>query len=147
MNTLKIELPKRFMDAITKLYNAFHSGELYALDDCYCAVGNLCNNKGDWSDVLRGQRNLLGEAQIKNTGYSISEISDIESIFMYGCTKKEKYYTSTQYTFEDERSKETQFIGLCAVIEYLCELDNIPNIMEYKSLFETENKRELSEVI
>ena len=42
--------------------------------------------------------------------------------------------------------KQTQFKGLEAVINYLCELDNIPNIMEYTSLFEYQDNKPLKEL-
>jgi len=53
-NLLKTELPKRFTDAVSKLYNAFHKGELNAMSCTKCAVGNLCNNNESWSDVFCG---------------------------------------------------------------------------------------------
>lgn len=37
---------KRFDNAVTKLYNAFHNGELNAMDCTMCAVGNMCDNNG-----------------------------------------------------------------------------------------------------
>ena len=46
--------------------------------------------------------------------------------------------------------RELQFKGLCAVIEYLCGLDNVENVMSIKSLFEFENdvpKKQLVEVL
>ena len=42
-----LQLPIRLENAITKLYNAFHNGELNSLDCRHCAVGNLCDNSGD----------------------------------------------------------------------------------------------------
>lgn len=39
------------------------------------------------------------------------------------------------------KNKELVFIALCAVVEYLCELDKIPNVMDYTKLFETENNQ------
>ena len=35
--------------------------------------------------------------------------------------------------------KELLFNGLTAVISYLCELDSVPNVMDYSKLFEYEN--------
>jgi len=129
--------PKRFTDAVTKLYNAFHEDRLDAWDCKSCAVGNICDNKNDWSAIrwtLNGKFRpefFLGEAkaQILKTGYSPFEILTIENVF------------TGAMEFEKRFEKESQFNGLSAVIEYLCELDNIPNIMDYKTLFETENDK------
>jgi len=147
MNTLKKELPKRFTDAVSKLYNAFHKGELNALDCEHCAVGNMCNNDGGWMEVNSGLNSRpIPKKYEKITGYNIFELNTIETLFMFGVRKARLEISGH---FASDGTTESQFKGLCAVIEYLCELDNIPNIMEYKSLFETENntpKRELSEV-
>lgn len=144
-NLLQTELPKRFTDAVSKLYVAFHSGELRKIDCKKCAVGNLVGG-GEWWLVFMSSslENLskinykayVGEVKEKldKTGYSPSELQIIEATFMDA---------------EGGESKEAQFKGLCAVVEYLCALDNIPNVMDIKSLFEYENdsaKRELSEV-
>ena len=45
-----------------------------------------------------------------------------------------------------ETDKEQQFKGLCAVVEYLCELDGIPNVMDYTSLFETKEGKPVKEL-
>ena len=130
-----LKTTKRFDEAVKKLYNAFHENRLNAMDPCACAVGNLCDNSSGW--CLNYATN-----EAKNTGYSVKELTNVENIFMYG-----KQWTPYDI---NSKNKELVFEALCAVIEYLCQLDNIPNIMDYKKLFETEEnklKYELNTII
>ena len=153
MKTLKQELPKRFEQAVTKLYNAFHTGDLNAYDCEKCAVGNICGNS-NWSEPTakfikmtntHTKFELVGNDifNIENTGYSAFELRCIEKIFMFGILGGKMYFDRYKHIGE---TKHNQFRGLCAVIEYLCELDGIPNIMDYKSLFEVENDKAVNEL-
>ena len=125
---------KRFDNAVRKLYNAFHAGELEWSNCSKCAVGNICDGQMDWSDAggFQVDRNANKLARqnairiIKKTGYSKKNLIKVEELFITGCVC--------------QNSKEYQFKGLCAVVEYLCELDNIPNVMDYTSLFEYKDK-------
>lgn len=137
-----MKLPIRLENAITKLYTAYHSGELDAMNCEHCAVGSICNNDSAWDNLPIFQSTLkwgnyiqpcdyeleLAEIVIKESGYSKEELQKVEIIFL----------TATDFKKGD---KETQFKGLCAVVEYLCELDNVPNVMDYTKLFETENNQ------
>ena len=135
---------ERFERAVSKLYNAFHKGELNAFRCKHCAVGNICDNRADWAgSTLRVAPLILytnkeAEKLSQKTGYTCKHLINIERIFM-GC-----------FDYRDiGNERDKQFKGLCAVVEYLCELDGIPNIMDYTSLFETENnepKKQLEEV-
>lgn len=143
MNTLQQELPKRFTDAVSKLYNAFHENKLDQYYCTACAVGNICDGNDSWAHLIgvgavftHGKKSSFFENLVHNehtlkTGYSLFELSTIESVFM---------------TAAFTNRKEHQFKGLCAVIEYLCELDNIQNIMDFTSLFETENDKPVKEL-
>lgn len=135
---------ERFERAVTKLYTAFHNGALNAMSCSKCAVGNICDGNKDWSDVVgcgnsidqvdhRHLKSVMdlyknnfksdfnkGLLTIKKTGYSPFEIAKIEALFLE----------------EHDASKDGEYKGLCAVVEYLCELDGIPNVMDYSSLFE-----------
>lgn len=134
-----METTKRFESAVTKLYKAFHDGNLSAFNCAKCAVGSMCNGEWEWANVreITTGCNLihtpnnneynLAISIISKTGYSPLEIIQIEEVFL------------KHFDHGNGFDKESQFKGLCAVIEYLCELDNIPNIMGYTSLFETEN--------
>ncbi len=87
-------------------------------------------------DFFISYKSEIPNLTIKRTGYSVYELAMVEAIFI-----SEHHYATPV--------KECQFNGLCAVVEYLCELDNIPNVMDIQSLFEYENdyaKKELSEV-
>lgn len=68
-------------------------------------------------------------------------------MFGYKVQDGEKIYSHHDTT--ENTSKDEQFKGLCAVVEYLCELEGIPNVMDYTCLFETDNnepKHQLTEV-
>lgn len=122
---------KRFDNAVTKLYNAFHNGTLNAFDCSKCAVGNICDNQLEWQNVILNVNNYaienykgLTKSIIDKTGYTYRELGRIEELFV------QEHMNSIVNTKQDE------FKGLCKVVEYLCELDNIPNVMDYTSLFE-----------
>ena len=130
---------ERFDNALPKLYNAFHNGTLESQDCTMCAVGNICDNKYEWNNAVRTMVSRFGVTSrhidinfmnetIKKSGYSVKELAEIELRFINEALFK-----------TGKETKETQFKGLCAVVEYLCELDNIPNVMDYTKLFETEN--------
>jgi P2-related tail formation protein len=110
-----------------------------------CAVGNLCDNKNYWECASQDfytwnfdigfyktnvTEHIKNEAKelIHKTGYSVSELIDVERIFIQNTGR--------------QKTKEANFKGLEAVVEYLCELDNIPNVMDYSSLFEYNEKNE-----
>ena len=127
---------ERFDKAVTKLYNAFHNGELNAVDCKACAVGNICDNTGEWRCYARfdtcDRRIIISSEilpkKISKYGYNKRELATIEMLFLKACGFKKGI-------------DEEQFNGLCAVIEYLCELDNIPNVMDYTKLFETKDNK------
>lgn len=137
-----MKLPIRLENAITKLYTAFHDNKLNAMQCNACAVGNICDNNHEWDYIpyfatttyfKSNPESLNSEIKhgikvISKTGYSVNELVEVESIFIKAC----EYNIGT---------KEQHFSGLCAVVEYLCELDNIPNVMDYTKLFETENDK------
>lgn len=133
---------KRFTEAVTKLYTAFHNKTLNAGNPCACAVGSIVGN-GEWRnnfkfctwDLKPVFKNNSTSHKIYS-GYTQHELVKVEEIFMISSG----FFGA---------KKHDNFKGLCAVVEYLCELEGIPNIMDYTSLFETENdapKRQLEEV-
>lgn len=136
-----METTKRFDEAVTKLYNAFHKNRLNAYNCSACAVGNICNNDGGWtSDTLFMERNFDKKYEdISN--YSSKELNIIEHLFVFG-VKSEKYNSKIPHLRDlFILKKEAEFKGLCAVVEYLCELDDITNVMDYTKLLETENDK------
>ncbi len=133
---------KRLTKAMTRLYNGFHKGKLYAGSCDSCAVGNMVGGKANWYFALRVYTKAfknhsydiftpLGLEQIRETGYSINEIEKIENIFER---------TVRHNAFQHKQTKEGQFKGLEAVIKYLCELDGIDNVMDYTKVFDYNEK-------
>lgn len=136
-----MKLPIRLENAITKLYTAFHNGTLNAIDCEMCAVGNICGG-GNWDtnplfarmtvfntyvrEIISEEEIAEGIKEIQSTGYSAEELVNVELLFLNACEK-------------NKGTKAQQFKGLCDVVEYLCKLDNIPNVMDYTKLFEMEN--------
>lgn len=104
MKTINKELPKRFTEAVTKLYNAFHNGTLDAMNCSACAVGNICNNNKEWDDYGIFYSNLYdngdyiwnptdeekqtGLEVIEKTGYSPNELKNVEILFIESCKQK-----------------------------------------------------------
>ena len=133
---------ERFDRAVKKLYTAFHEGTLNAGNCKHCAVGNIIGHGNWWGGS--GLRYIeLGKPARKKidlcdgdpnkSGYSLEELAKIEYLFIIGHAKN---YSSYLYGLD----KEDQFNGLCAVVEYLAELDGIPNPMDYTKLFEYNQK-------
>lgn len=125
---------ERFEKAVTKLYNAFHEGTLNAFACEACAVGNIVGH-GNWAfqNVVDFSvyKAIYKEPVPNDSGYNVDELMKIEKIFLLNFPIEERCLFNG-----NGRDKNNQFKGLCAVVEYLCELDGIPNVMDYSSLFE-----------
>ena len=67
--------------------------------------------------------------------WSIDEIIIVEDVFLnaMGFTTLEEALNYNDYS--KEKQHEENYNGLCAIVEYLCELDNYPNVMDIQSLF------------
>lgn len=127
---------ERFTNAVTKLYNAFHNGTLDFGYCAHCAVGSIVGHS-DWHmncpmNVWKGVFKEIDKCYINNnnSGYSLKELYEVEKRFILAFDN---------YTQID--NKEKQFKGLCAVIEYLCQLEGIPNVMDYTKLFESNSNK------
>ena len=152
-----MQTPLRLENALVKLYNAFHNNRLDPEDCTACAVGNILDNHDSWKHLSNEhgslQLNYIGTVHQrlgrKFNGYTPQEILEIEKVFLIACgfeTPLCHYNPKPQ----NPRDKETLFNGLYAVVSLLCELDNIPNIMDYSKLFEyegSEPKFSLTEVL
>lgn len=142
---------KRLDEALTKLYTAFHNGTLNAECCNNCAVGNICDNTDSWKHFSDNpgstQLNYVGlinqNLGRKFHGYTPLELLQIEAEFLKACgyilplnhkNAKPKNATST----------ETLFNGLCAVVNYLCFLDAVQNVMDYYPLFQQKTKTDFS---
>lgn len=145
---------KRFDRAIKLLYTAFHEGTLDAMSCCHCAVGNLCGNPWWADEAMYGTVHRINMDFVhEHVGYSALELANIEQSFLYGSLVSPKFQnTISQFQVEEfeyskEEQRELQFKGLCAVVEYLCELDGIPNVMDYTKFFEREGEKAKYELV
>ena len=147
-----MKLPRRLEQAITKLYAAFHNGTLDPANCHHCAVGNICDNYDTWKHLTdrHGATQLsylgrLNEATGRRiNGYSPSELLTIETVFLQGCGYSLPFRRSDRKV--DPKDKEAQYNGLCAVVEYLCALDSIANVMDISRLFAYADDQPLHEL-
>lgn len=136
---------KRLEQALIKLYNAFHNNELNPECCSACAVGNILDNHDSWKHLSNAhgslQLNYIGTVHQRLgrrfNGYTPQELLQIEKIFLEACGYITPlcHYNPKPVNAKD---KEMLFNGLCAVVAFLCQLDNIPNVMEYSKIFEYE---------
>lgn len=140
----------RFDQAIKKLYTAFHDNTLNPECCKQCAVGNILDNSESWKHLSDRHGSLeLNYVGLVNqkfgkrfSGYTPLELLKIESSFLKGCG----YSLPLNHRGirpENPTDKDTLFEGLCAVIDCLCKLDGINNIMNYSGLLNHPPKREL----
>mgnify|MGYP001818880028 CR=1 FL=1 len=140
--------------AINKLYKAFHNNTLNPDCSKQCAVGNILDNTDSWKHLSDHhgaiELNYIGKVHEtlgrKFNGYSPLELLKIEATFLKACGytvplhhKNDKPQNST--------NKDILFFGLVAVIEFLCKLDNVANVMDYTKLFEFKNEKTKYELI
>ncbi len=138
-----MKIPTRLEQAITKLYLAFHSGALHPECCNSCAVGNICDNTDTWKYLTESHGSLelsyIGRVNEnfdrKIHGYSPKELLQIEVIFLKGCGFSVPLVHGSNRP-KNPTDKDLLFNGLCDTIEFLCKLDNIPNVMDYSKLFE-----------
>lgn len=134
---------ERFNRAYNALIRAYFEGTLAKGTCAACAVGNICAdaigvklipgdfaNYGDnaqwmWLFHFRPSIENMNRAilLISRTGYSVEEITVIESAFEFGASIAYMRYDE----FGEQQILEDQFNGLSAVVDVLCELDNVEN--------------------
>jgi len=145
-------LTPRVEQAVNKLYKAFHNNTLHPECCKKCAVGNICNNIDSWQHLSDNhgslRLNYIGSVHQqlgrKFYGFTPQEILRIEAAFLKGCGYSlPLHYKGIRPT--NPTDKETLFNGLCAVVELLCELDGIKNIMDYNELFSFDKNSEQAE--
>ena len=133
---------RRFEEAVTKLYQAFHSGELNPECACQCAVGNICDNSDRWKylsdDHGSLQLNYVGKVNEafgrRMNGYLPSELLRIERAFLQGCGFQVPL-RHDHFKPVNSLDKEIQFNGLMQAITLMCQMDGIKNITDYTQLF------------
>ncbi len=126
----------RLEQAITKLYTAFYNNHLNPECAKQCAVGNICDNTDSWKHLSdRHGSTQLNYVGLVNQnlgkrffGYSPLELLKIEAAFLKSCG----YSLPLRHDGikpENPTDDDTLFMGLSAVIELLCELDDVKNMM------------------
>ena len=143
-----MQFPKRLENAINKLYEAFHNDMLIPECPCRCAVGNVCDNRDFWKGFTdehgSAMLNYVGNVNElfgkRFYGYSPSQLLKLEQEFLLGCGFTIPL-NPRKNSPQKQVSKETLFDGLSAAVGYLCQLDGIPNVMDYGKLFDY-NKEE-----
>jgi hypothetical protein len=136
----------RLEQALIKLYNAYHNNRLNPEDCTACAVGNILDNFDSWKHLSDEHGSLqlsyLGKVHQglgrKFNGYTPQELLQIEKVFLIACGFKTPlcHYNPKP---QNPTSQEVLFDGLCNVVKLLCELDNIPYVLDYSKLFEQED--------
>ena len=138
----------RLEHAIKKLYLAFHNNELHPECCKSCAVGNILDRTDAWkhlSDVHGStQLNYVGKVHQnlgrRFNGYAPYELLQIEATFLKAC-HYELPLQRNHHKPDNPKNKDLLFNGLCDVVTFLCQLDHVPNVMDYTKLFETENNQ------
>ena len=141
-----MNISKRFDEAVNKLYLAFHNG--YLNPECckQCAVGNILDNNDNWKHLSdeHGSLKLNYTGRVHQNlgrrfnGYTPLELMQIESAFLKGCGYELPLHHKNRKPL-DSTEKDILFKGLCAVVETLCELDCISNVMDCRVLFRYES--------
>lgn len=142
---------KRFEAAVQKLYAAFHDDKLDPNCCRQCAVGNILDNSDAWkhlSDDHGSLRlNYVGKVHQslgrRFNGYTPLELLQIEQAFLQGCgfevpfkpnSKKPKQCNRNDYLFD----------GFSKVVQFLCKLDSLDNVMDYRIVLRDTLKKQPS---
>lgn len=143
--------PELYQKTIDVLLDAYNNGKLVHGNCSCCAVGNICkesSNKLDISNSLwsflfvttseegfykptRAKSYESFEMElvlslINDTGYTVEELTKIEWAFETAIPfEKREYYTKV-------KTKQGQYMGLCAVLEVLKQIHEKEEIVEAK---------------
>ena len=138
----------RLDKALKKLYKAFHEDTLHPECCKQCAVGNILDHSDGWKHLSDFHGSLvLNYVGMVNqnfgrrfNGYTPLELLQIEVEFLKGCGY-ELPLGRNKNKPQDPTDKEVLFHGLCKVVEFLCQLDGIENVMGYSKLFEFDKRK------
>lgn len=143
-----METTQRLENAIKKLYLAFHNDELHPECCKSCAVGNILDRTDSWKHLsdTHGSIELNYVGRVHQSfgrrfnGYTPLELLQIEAVFLRACNYQ---LPLARHHFKPSSplDKDLLFDGLYEVVKFLCQLDNVPNVIEYTKLFETVNNR------
>lgn len=157
-----MKTPERFDNAIKALVQAFFDETLAKGNCAACAVGNMvasawgqkvgsdlrevaCGpiNNSSWNNLFTTSDGVQfkglsfinsdddGELAIYPTGYSAEELAKVEYAFETNTSLEWRHYRVSHKS----EIMEDQFKGLMAVVDVLCEIDNIDPV-PYKKMFE-----------
>ena len=134
---------KRLDLAIQKLYTAFQNNSLHPECCQQCAVGNILDNNDSWKHLSdeHGSTKLNYVGLVNQNlgkrfnGYSPIELLQIEVEFLKACGYKVPLYHKNRKP-KNPTDKDVLFIGLTAVITFLCKLDHLPDVMDCSELFQ-----------
>lgn len=138
---------KRLDLAIQKLYTAFQNNSLNPECCKQCAVGNILDNTDSWKHLSdqHGSTNLNYVGLVnqnfgkKFNGYSPLELLQIEAEFLKACGYQLPLHYKNKRP-KNPTDKDILFLGLSAVVKFLCKLDQIPDVMDCSELFQYEIK-------
>jgi hypothetical protein len=138
----------RLEAALKKLYIAFHNNQLHPECCRQCAVGNILDNNDSWKHLsdFHGSLELNYVGRVNQVfgktfnGYTPLELLHIEHVFLKACGFKVPLHYKNSKP-ENPTDKDILFNGLIAVINYLCLLDGVKNVMDYTKLFEVSNEK------
>ncbi|MFH4967785.1 Na(+)-translocating NADH-quinone reductase subunit F [Gaetbulibacter sp. M240] len=138
-------IPDRLQKAIENLYTAFHNGTLNPECCKQCAVGNILNKTDAWKHLSDEhgslKLNYLGSVHqnlgMTFNGYTPLELLQIEATFLKACGFEIPLHHKNKRP-KNPTGKAVLFEGLSAVIEFLCQLDQVPNVLDIKRIFEIE---------
>lgn len=144
-----METSPRLESAIKKLYTAFHNNTLNPECCQQCAVGNILDNRDSWKHLSDGHGSLVlnyvgkvHQALGKTfNGYTPLELLQIEHTFLSACGfQVPLHHRNTKP--KDPTDKDLLFEGLRAIVDFLCKLDNVENVMDYTELFKHKSKKQ-----
>ncbi|MCX7550800.1 Na(+)-translocating NADH-quinone reductase subunit F [Xanthomarina sp. F2636L] len=138
---------KRLELAIQKLYTAFQNDGLHPECCKQCAVGNILDTTDSWKHFSdqHGSLNLNYVGLVNQNfgktfnGYSPLELLQIEAEFLKACGYQLPLNHNNKRP-KNPTDKDVLFLGLSAVVAYLCQLDEIPDVMDCSELFQYEIK-------
>ena len=136
----------RLEQALQKLYAAFNSDNLYPECCKQCAVGTILDGTDYWKHLSDDhgslKLNYIGQVHEnlgrRFNGYKPSELLLIEQTFLKACGFQVPLHHQNTKPKNNQNS-DTLFNGLCKVIDCLCKLDYIPNVVaieNFRSLYQ-----------
>ncbi len=144
-----MKTPERFNRALKALVKGYFDGTLEKGDCSMCAVGNMVgladdcftlpkwryvfvtNEKGYQHFDLSNYRDGAKD-QIDSTGYTPFELARVEKAFE--SSTEIRGFSYPLHT--DQAIDQDQLNGLMAVVDVLCEIDNITDPRPYREMFE-----------